>query len=131
MRAATKRRIGQLWGYLLLGVVAYGWFGANFTPVWIASLSTLVLIYTLFQAPMWCCAVTRNEEPCRNNAHGLLLGCHLRQHKWQKLNMSMQFSMWGKLTVRVLSSIGGVAASISAVAASASAIIALGALVMK
>jgi hypothetical protein len=24
---------------------------------------------------------------CRNNSTGMLLGCHLREHKWQKLKM--------------------------------------------
>ncbi|WP_244418962.1 hypothetical protein [Streptomyces hygroscopicus] len=27
------------------------------------------------------------EDGCRNNASGLLLGCHIRQHRWQKLKM--------------------------------------------
>ncbi|MGW9309733.1 hypothetical protein ACWGRK_20610 [Saccharomonospora azurea] len=131
MKASTKKKIGSLWGYLLLGVVTYGWLGAAFAPLWIAILSALVVLYAFFQAPMWCCAVTRDGEPCRNNAYGILLGCHIREHKWQKLKMSMQFSMWGELVRRVLSNIQGVAASISAVAASASAVIALGALVLS
>ncbi|GHB18614.1 hypothetical protein GCM10010306_008600 [Streptomyces umbrinus] len=29
--------------------------------------------------------VRRLEDGCRNNASGLLLGCHIRQHRWQKL----------------------------------------------
>jgi hypothetical protein len=99
-------------------------------PGVIAIMSGFVVLYTLFQAPMWCCATTRGNEPCRNNASGILLGCHLRQHKWQKLQMSVHASSWGKLTGRVLSSLGGVAASISAIAGVASAVIALGALVI-
>lgn len=27
------------------------------------------------------------EDGRRNNATGLLLGCHIRQHRWQKLKM--------------------------------------------
>ncbi|GES31152.1 hypothetical protein San01_36390 [Streptomyces angustmyceticus] len=27
------------------------------------------------------------EDGCRNNATGLLLSRHIRQHRWQKLNM--------------------------------------------
>ncbi|MFI6439078.1 hypothetical protein [Streptomyces sp. NPDC050759] len=27
------------------------------------------------------------DDGCRNNASGLLLGCHIRQHRWQKLKM--------------------------------------------
>ena len=50
----------------------------------IAILSMLALVYFLFQAPLPCGADTRNGEHCRNNSHGLLLGCWIRQHKWQK-----------------------------------------------
>ncbi|GHH49407.1 hypothetical protein GCM10018775_45030 [Streptomyces umbrinus] len=40
----------------------------------------------LFQAPVTCGAPVRGrEDGCRNNASGLLLGCHIRQHRWQKL----------------------------------------------
>jgi hypothetical protein len=94
-------------------------------------LSTLVVIYTLFQAPMWCCANTRSGEPCRNNSYGILLGCHVRQHKWQKMGMAVSVSSWGKLTKRLLSSISGVAASVSALAGVASALVAAAALVLK
>jgi hypothetical protein len=100
-------------------------------PGVIAILSSFVVLYTLFQAPMWCCAPTRQNEPCRNNAYGILLGCHLRQHKWQKLRMAVRTSSWGTLTSRVLSSVGGVAASLSALAGVASALVALAALLTQ
>jgi hypothetical protein len=101
------------------------------SPGVIAILSAFVVLYTLFQAPMWCCATTRGNEACRNNSYGILLGCHIRQHKWQKLKMAVRVSSWGKLASRVLSSIGGVAASLSAVAGTVSAIAALSALLFK
>jgi hypothetical protein len=41
----------------------------------------------LFLAPVWCGAFTRKNEFCRNNSWGLLLGCHLREHRWQKFKM--------------------------------------------
>jgi hypothetical protein len=44
----------------------------------------LALIYFLFQAPLTCGAEIRGGGHCRNNSHGILLGCHLRQHKWQR-----------------------------------------------
>ena len=131
MRNATKRKLGQLWGYVLVAVVAYGWFGLDMAPGAIAALSVLVVLYTLFQAPMWCCATTRSNEPCRNNAYGLLLGCHLRQHRWQKFWMAMHASSWGQLARRALSGVGGVAASLSALAGTLSAVVALAALLFK
>jgi hypothetical protein len=120
-----------MWGYLILAVVVYGWFGAAMGPGLIALLSVLVVLYTLFQAPMWCCASTRGGEPCRNNAYGLLLGCHLRQHKWEKVKMAMSASSWGQLVKRVLSSVGGVAASVGALASVGSVVVAVAALILQ
>lgn len=131
MRTQTKKRLRQLWGYLILGVVAYGWLGATMGPGVIAALSGIVVLYTFFQAPMWCCATTRNGEPCRNNSYGILLGCHVRQHKWQKMKMAVHLSTWAQLMRRIWSSIGGASASISALAGVASAAVALAALALQ
>ncbi len=131
MRTQTKKRLGQMWGYLILGVVVYGWLGAAMGPGVIALLSGLVVLYALFQAPMWCCATTRSGEPCRNNSYGILLGCHVRQHKWQKMRMAVSASSWSQLTRRVLSSVGGVAASVSALASVASVVVAAAALILQ
>jgi hypothetical protein len=125
VRSSTKKRIGQLWGYLILGVVAYGWLGTSMEPGVIAILSGVVALYALFQAPMWCCATIRNGEPCRNNAYGILLGCHIRQHKWQKVKMVVSVSKWGELAKRVVSSFGGIAALVGATAAVTSAVAAV------
>jgi len=114
-----------------LGGVIYGWLGSRMGPGVIAILSSLVVLYTLFQAPMWCCATTRSGEPCRNNSYGILLGCHVRQHKWQKMRMAVSASGWGQLTRRVLSSIGGVAASVSALASVASVLVATATLALQ
>ena len=54
----------------------------------ILALSLAALGYFLFQAPMWCGAETRKGDWCRNNSHGLLRGCSLRQHKWQRLKQT-------------------------------------------
>lgn len=59
-----------MWGYVVLVIVAYGWFGLGIGPAAIAILSGVVVLYTLFQAPMWCCAETRGGELCRNNLYG-------------------------------------------------------------
>ena len=125
MKKSTKRALKRCWGYLLLAFIAYAWFGLSLDPVVLTALSSAVVIYTLFQAPMWCCAETRDNLPCRNNAFGILMGCHLREHQWQKLKMVIRVSSWGRLGRRVLSSFGGQAAAISAMAASVSAVVAL------
>jgi hypothetical protein len=52
-----------------------------------------------------------------NNSHGLLLGCHLRQHKWQKIRMALAVKDW-KIINRglwtspkeILATLGGVIA---------------------
>jgi hypothetical protein len=50
-------------------------------------LSVAAVAYFLFQAPLWCGAVTRDGGLCRNNSSGVLIGCYLREHKWQKLKL--------------------------------------------
>src|SRR5438067_13122454 len=126
MKSSTKKTLSRSWGYLLLIVVGYCWFGTRIGPGVIAIISALSVIYMLFQAPMWCCAEARGNRLCRNNAYGILMGCHLRQHKWQKLKMVFKYSTWGKMFNQVIASVGGKAATVSALAGSASALVALG-----
>lgn len=73
----------------------------------------------------------RSRELCRNNAYGILLGCHLRQHKWQKVKMAIRQQYWGKLGRRVFSSVGGQAATFSAFAGMVSACAATVTLIAK
>ena len=51
-------------------------------------MTLLVIVWSLFAAPTWCGAVNRKRgaevEYCRNNASGLLLGCRIRQHKFDR-----------------------------------------------
>ena len=56
-------------------------------PAVIVVLSLAVFVYAGFQAPAWCGAVNRDGTFCRENASGLLMGCHRRHHRWQKLRM--------------------------------------------
>ncbi|MEU2601690.1 hypothetical protein [Streptomyces hirsutus] len=64
------------------------WINRAAGPVTVASLSALVLVWCFFQAPVTCAAPVRGRaDGCRNNATGLLMGCHIRQHRWQKLKM--------------------------------------------
>jgi hypothetical protein len=57
-------------------------------------ISVAALLYFLLQTPVWCGAITRGDRLCRNNSHGLLLGCHLREHKWQKIRMTFAAKGW-------------------------------------
>jgi hypothetical protein len=74
----------RYWGYLALGLVILGWVTHAVGYIVIAILSLLALVYFLVQAPLTCGAEIRKGDHCRNNSHGLLLGCHIRQHKWQR-----------------------------------------------
>jgi hypothetical protein len=60
-------------------------------------MSTIVTLYFLFMAPLWCGATTRNSTLCRNNSSGLLMGCHLREHKWQKIKFLFVPRLWDRL----------------------------------
>jgi hypothetical protein len=100
MRAATKRKIGKSlldnWGYLLLALVATGWFlfGTR-NPLLLAIASLLVVIYALFFAVVPCGAENKRKRDgeidyCGNNGRGLLGGCRFRRHKWENLKTIAQ-----------------------------------------
>ena len=76
-------------------------------------LSGLSLVWVLFLAPVWCGAVTRKHGPCRNNSWGLLLGCHLREHRWQKFKMMFVNRRWQQLNRGLWSSPAEVLATVS------------------
>jgi hypothetical protein len=61
----------------------------------------------------------------------ILLGCHIRQHKWQKVKMAVRHQYWSKLGHRVFRSVGGQAATFSALAGMVSASAATVALIVK
>lgn len=130
-KKSTTRLLGSLWGYLLLAAVIWLWFLPSIGPGVIAVLSGFVVLYSLFQAPMWCCAENRDGGLCRNNAYGILLGCHVRQHKWQKFKMAGRQQYWGRLGRRVFSGVGGQAATFSAFAGMLSACVATATLIAK
>lgn len=88
------------WGWAALILLAYLWSRSAGPGVLIA-FSALVTLYFALQAPIWCGAATRGQQMCRNNAYGVLMGCHLRQHRWQKLRMTVSPSSWGDLTAEL------------------------------
>ncbi len=131
MRADTKRRIAKYWGYILVVVLYFAWFHTQLTPLPLGIMSISVVVYCLFQAPVPCCAQTRASEFCRNNANGLLQGCHLESHKWQNVKMMIRRHSWAQLGRGVFRRISGNAAALSAIAGSVSAVAAVVTLIVK
>ncbi|MFE7313854.1 hypothetical protein ACFU7T_12205 [Streptomyces sp. NPDC057555] len=88
---ATSSRfggLGQWWGVLAGSLLIAAWINRTAGPAVIIGLSAIVLLWSFFQAPVTCGAPIRGrDDGCRNNATGLLMGCHIRQHRWQKLKM--------------------------------------------
>ncbi len=92
----------QYWGYALFIVLILSVATAQVGPGISALMTALLIGYVLFQAPVWCGAQNRtrgqNVEYCRNNSSGLLLGCWLRQHKWQKFKTPWWGAKWRENT---------------------------------
>jgi hypothetical protein len=91
------RGFGRYWGYLLFVLLVTAWWSREVGPGLLIAMSTIVTLYFLFMAPLWCGAVTRNGTLCRNNSSGLLMGCHLREHKWQKIKFLFVPRLWDRL----------------------------------
>lgn len=90
----------------------------------IFGLAALSSYFFVFRMPVWCGAVNRDGTSCRENAYGLLLGCHRRQHKWQKVKMRFARTKWAKMNRGLwtqpresLATIGAVVAVLGGVAA--------------
>lgn len=137
LKKSTRKTLAKYWGYLLLPVLFYMWFVADvgYGPLAIGSL--LASSFFLFQARVPCCADNRQVKTesgdatlRRNNAHGLLRGCHLEAHKWQNLKMVGRRHSWSRLLGGLFRKVSGAAATFSALASMASALIAAGALVV-
>jgi hypothetical protein len=130
IRKSTRRAISRYWGYLLLPVLYWAWFVGELGYGPLTILSTVAGAFFLFQAKVPCCAANRDGTFCRNNAHGLLGGCHIAQHRWQNLKMLIRQSSWGRLAHGLFRRVSGGAATLSAVGSVASALIAAGALLV-
>ena len=83
-RGSGQAALGRYWGYLALGLLIAGWVTNKTAYAVILILSLATLVYFLVQAPLTCRAEIRDGDHCRNNSHGILLGCWIRQHKWQR-----------------------------------------------
>ena len=116
-RAKAFGGLGQWWGVLAGFLLIAAWVNSAAGPAVVIVLSTLTAVWCFFQAPVTCGAPVRGrEDGCRNNASGLLLGCHIRQHRWQKLRLLIfrrQFREFcaglfsdGKATIVTLAGVG-------------------------
>jgi len=79
------RFLRRYWGYIALVLAIVGWFTHTVGYIAILIVSLLALVYFLVQAPLTCGAETRDGKNCRHNSNGLLLGCYIRQHRWQRV----------------------------------------------
>jgi hypothetical protein len=117
------RGFGKYWGWAVFAVLVAGWLTSDLGPMVLLLLSAVSGVYFFFSAPAWCGAVGR-DGACRNNSRGVLMGCHLRQHKWQKLKMIVLRERWRQLArelfpnaTTALATLGGIVAVTSGVAA--------------
>ena len=78
------RFLQRYWGFLALVLAILGWSTLKFGYTLILISSLAALVYFLVQALLTCCAEIRTGDHCRNNSHGFLLGCWIRQHKRQR-----------------------------------------------
>ena len=109
----SKNSLARWWGFALVVALLAALPTRAVPATMLFALSGLGLVWALFLAPVWCGAVTRKGEFCRNNSWGLLLGCHLREHRWQKFKMMFVSRRWQQLNRGLWSSPGAVLAAVS------------------
>lgn len=131
-RGYGARRWESYWGYFLLLLLIPAWSSVAagpglIGPLFVLFLSVAETYYFLFQVPSVCHAPTRDQGGCRNNTSGILWGCWINQHRWERLKMLMRPERWEELrhrlcagtreTLATLSSLGTVASGVAAVIA--------------
>lgn len=103
------RWLRRHWGWPALAIAALGWYGlvagwfSGHVPAALAVIALVSVtgaLHLLFREPLlWCGAVTREGERCRNNSKGLIMGCNqVRQHKWQKVHSLVNPASWSDLS---------------------------------
>ena len=119
----TWRRIRSLFIWLAVPILVWIWT-EPVQPSVRAVIATIYAAFFLLAAPVWCGAVNRDGTSCRNNSTGLLIGCHLRQHRWQKLNSMARLGRARQMMSRLfrdphtaVAIVGAAAAVLSAAAA--------------
>ncbi|MFC7622036.1 hypothetical protein [Microlunatus sp. GCM10028923] len=94
-----KKKWVRWWGLLPITVMII-WLGVARPEIGPFAVGTgLVLVWALFSAPVTCGAANRiragdDAEFCRNNSAGMLLGCWIREHKWQHFTKAWWSSSW-------------------------------------
>ncbi|WP_211124500.1 hypothetical protein [Streptomyces yatensis] len=123
----TKKKKNQLWAHwgLFVFIVAIaGWLTSDIGPAGIAALSGLSFLWFLFQAPVPCGALNRGDvEQCRNNGRGVLRGCRIKQHQWQKLKAIVIRRRWRQISAELFPNATTSLASVGAVIALVSSLI--------
>jgi hypothetical protein len=136
-RKGSNDWLRKWWGYLALFVVIVAWISliagkvaASAVAVGILVLSVAAGGYFLFLAPVGWCRAEGRQGACRNNTNGLLRGCHIRQHKWQRLTMALRARRWRELGARTwamtegkAATLGGLGSAVSGVAAVAAILV--------
>ncbi|MEV7418279.1 hypothetical protein [Streptomyces sp. NPDC089919] len=114
----------KYWGWAVFAVLLAGWLTSDLGPGLLLALSGVCTVYFFFLAPAWCGALGR-DGACRNNSKGVMMGCHIRQHKWQKLQGVVVRKRWRELrrelfpnVTTALTTLGGILGLLSAIAAS-------------
>jgi hypothetical protein len=116
--------LARYWGLLTLFILIIAWWRGGVQPALLIGLSLITAFYFLFRAPAWCGAANRGGTLCRNNSKGVLMGCSLRHHKWQKLRMTFVPQGWRQLNRGLwaapregVTTLAGLASVVSAVVA--------------
>jgi hypothetical protein len=105
----SKSSLARWWGFALVVAVLAALPSREVPAAILFVLSGL----GVFFAPVWCGAVTRKHGPCHNNSWGLLMGCHLREHRWQKFKMMFVNRRWQQLNRGLWSSPPAILATVS------------------
>ena len=90
-------RVWRYWGLILIAIMVVG-LDKKWGVLPYVFMSLLVLAWVLFGAPTRCGVVNRRRGKevvyCWNNSSGLMLGCHLRQHKFQRFTRAWWNTSW-------------------------------------
>ena len=111
-------RVWRYWGLILIAVMVVG-LDKKWGVLPYVFMSLLVLTWVLFGAPTRCGAVNRRRgkevEYCWNNSSGLMLGCNLRQHKFQRFTRAWWNTSWRDRTRGIWTDASAKLATISGV----------------
>ncbi|MET9295940.1 hypothetical protein [Streptomyces sp. NPDC003077] len=119
----SGKKIWPYWGLVVFVFAITAWLTSDVGPAGLAGLFGLSCLWFLLQAPIPCGAPIRAAgRSCRNNARGVLRGCHLEQHKWQRARGLFVRPSWRRACgalfatpVTGLTSLGGIVTLVSTV----------------